>query len=453
MSATALVVSNMIGTGIFTTTGFLAGDLGRPSLVLSVWLVGAGVAVAGCLVYAELGINFPYSGGEYVYLREAWGPLWGFLSGWVSFFAGFSAPIAAAALAFSEYLGGFFPLLSVNAVGNAGPLGFRWLHFGYGQLLAAGVIVLFGLLNIWGLRISAGIQNILTGLKLVMLGIFLALAFTTGNGYWSNFTLATTRTSRHSLAGQFAVSLVFVMFSYSGWNAASYVSEEMKKPEETLPLSLIIGAEIVAFFYLALNAAFIYALPLQSLKGVLRVGAIASTALFGLRGGALFSGVMAVALLSCISAMVLAGPRVSYAMAKDRCFFASAGRVHPRWHTPARAIVYQTIASVAILLTGTFEMLIYYIGFALMFFAALATAGLFRLRRQPRWKRLRATSWHYPLVPAVFVGASLWMLSYAVALRPTESLLGLLTVASGGLVYRWKFRKEKVKTAEGKRLA
>ncbi len=441
VSATAIVISNMIGTGIFTTTGFLAGDLGRPTLVLAVWVVGAVIAVAGCLAYAELGVNFPRSGGEYVYVREAWGPAWGFLSGWISFFAGFSAPIAAAALAFSEYLGHLVPALSVAPATQAGGLLSPWVHLGYGQLLALGVIGVFGLFNILGLRLSAVIQNILTALKLGILGVFLGLAFAVGNGQWSNFTIATARTSPHGLGGQFAVSLIFVMFSYSGWNAASYVAEEMKTPEQTLPVALLAGAGIVAVSYLALNAAFIYALPLESLKGVLGVGATAAAALFGKRGGSVFSGIVAVALLSCVSAMVMVGPRISYAMAKDRCFFASAGRVHARWQTPVQAIIFQTVASALMVLTGTFERLIYYIGFALMFFAALATAGIFRMRRRPDWKRLRAVSWCYPLVPVVFVGTSFWMLLYTLALRPVESGLGLLTIACGGLVYCWKFRR------------
>jgi len=298
---------------------------------------------------------------------------------------------------------------------------------------------LFGIITILGLRFSSAIQNVLTALKLGTLTLFLVLAFAGGNGHWSNFRLAMPRASPHSLAAQFAVSLTFVMFSYSGWNAASYVAEEMKAPERILPLSLASGALIVGFFYLALNLAFIYALPLASLKGVLRIGAAAATALFGFRGGRFFAGIMAAALLSCISAMVLVGPRISYAMALDRCFFPSAGRIHPRWQTPARSIVYQTVISCLMVLTGTFEGLIYYIGFALMFFAALATVGIFWMRRRPDWKRLAAVSWHYPAVPAVFVGTSLWMLTYTLALRPTESLLGVLTIATGGLIYRWKF--------------
>jgi len=264
-----------------------------------------------------------------------------------------------------------------------------------------------------------------------------------GDGDWHNFALTAERTSTHGVGAQFAVSLIFVMFAYSGWNAATYVAEEMKTPERTLPLSLMVGTGIVAVFYLALNVAFIYALPLESLKGVVRLGARAATALFGSAGGGVFSGIMAVGILSCVSAMVLVGPRVYYAMARDGYFFSGAGKVHSRWHTPVQAVLYQATASAIMVLTGTFERLIYYIGFTLILFAALATAGVFRMRRRPDWKRLRAVSWAYPLVPAVFVGASLWMLGYTLFLRSTESLLGLLTMAIGALLYRLVFRKSR----------
>jgi APA family basic amino acid/polyamine antiporter len=438
-SATALVISNMIGTGIFTTTGFLAGDLGRPSLVVGIWVVGAVVAMAGCLSYAELGINYPQSGGEYVYLREVWGPTWGFLSGWISFFAGFAGPVAAGALAVSEYLGHFFPSLSEGAQEPA----FGFLHFGPGRLLALAVIGIFVVVNVLGLKLAANLQNVLTTLKIGILGTFLVLAFLVGHGDWNNFALTAQRTSSHGVGAQFIVSLIFVMFAYSGWNAATYVAEEMKDPQRTLPLALVTGTVIVAMFYLALNVAFIYALPLESLKGVVRVGAEAATALFGAAGGGIFSGIMAVGILSCVSAMVLVGPRVSFAMARDGCFFADAGIVHSRWGTPVRAILYQALASGGMVLIGKFEELIYYISFALVLFAALATAGILRARRRPDWKRLRPVSWAYPLIPGLFIGASLWMLLYTLFLRPLESSLGLLTMGAGALIYRvllWKSR-------------
>ncbi|HZT71623.1 MAG TPA: amino acid permease [Terriglobia bacterium] len=436
-SAMALVVANMIGTGIFTTTGFLAGDLGRTSLVLGVWLVGGVLALAGCLVYAELGVNIPRSGGEYVYLREAWGPVWGFLSGWVSFFAGFSAPIAAGALAIAAYLSYFFPSLSPNSSVALLRSGLSWIHLGNGQLLAIGVIAAFTVINILGLGLAAGLQNILTALKIGVLSVFLLLAFMIGRGDWHHFAQATVRTSPHDLALQFAVSLTFVMFAYSGWNAATYVAEEIQTPQRSLPRALVGGTLIVIVFYLACNVAFIYALPLGKLKGVLPVGSEAARALFEGRGGAIFSGMMAAALLSCISAMVIVGPRVYYAMAQDGCFFRSAARVHQRFQTPVVAVLFQALATIVMIVTGTFEALIYYIGFMLVLFAALATAGLFRLRKRANWQRLPAVNCLFPLVPAVFLVASCGMLISTIRLRPTESFLGLLTVSCGAGIYWW----------------
>ncbi|HEX5410969.1 MAG TPA: amino acid permease [Terriglobia bacterium] len=434
-SATALVVANMIGTGIFTTTGFLAADLGRSSLVLGVWIVGGIVAVAGCLVYSELSVNLPRSGGEYVYLREAWGPVWGFVSGWVSFFAGFSAPIAAGGLAIAAYLSFFFPSLSPSSTDALLHSGIGWIHLGNGQLLAAGIAVVFALVNISGLRLAARLQNTLTLLKIGVLSAFLVLAFMIGQGSWRHFELPAVRVSSHDLALQFAVSLTFVMFAYSGWNAATYVAEEIRTPERSLPLALVGGTLLVIVFYLACNVAFIYALPLENLRGVLPVGSEAAQALFPGRGGAIFSGMMAAALLSCISAMIIVGPRVYYAMAQDGCFFRSAARVHPRFQTPVVAVLFQTLATVAMIITGTFEALIYYIGFMLVFLAALATAGIFRLRKRPQWRKLPAVDCLFPLVPGVFLVASCGMLLSTVQLRPAESFLGLLTVCFGAGVY------------------
>jgi APA family basic amino acid/polyamine antiporter len=431
--STAIVIANMIGTGIFTTTGFLAGDLGYPSLVLGIWAVGAAIALAGCLCYAEMGVNLPESGGEYIFLREAWGPLWGFLSGWVSFFAGFSAPIAAAALAFSEYFSHFFPSFAVATAGSTGRL--RWIHLGHGQLLAVGIVVVLSVVNIVGLRLAARLQNLLTALKLGVLVSFVGSAFALGHGSVQHFSQVAARTSSHTLPAQFAVSLVFVMFAYSGWNAATYVSGEIRQPERTIPAALVVGTLTVAAFYLALNVVFIYAQPLEAMKGVMAVGAASAGALFGRQGGSLFSAMMSVGLLSCVGAMVIAGPRVYFAMAVDRCFFATAARIHPRWGTPTYAILYQLLATAVLILTGTFESLIYYIGFALILFAALAVAGIVRLRRRPEWKRLPVVSRAYPVLAAVFVGASVWMLLYTAALRPKEAALGLLTILLGAALY------------------
>ena len=224
-SAVAIVVSNMIGTGIFTTTGFLAGDLGSPGLVVSIWFVGAALALLGALCYSELGVNFPRSGGEYVYLSEAWGPAWGFIDGWVSFFAGFSAPIAVAALGVAAYLGYFAPGLDPQAATPAA-LGPLTLQLGAGQWLACAVVVAFTCLNLLSVEAVGRMQNALTGIKLTVLTALLVFGFGIGDGDWSHFGQAVERSSTTSLPAQFALSLVFVYFGYSGWNAAVYVAEE-----------------------------------------------------------------------------------------------------------------------------------------------------------------------------------------------------------------------------------
>ncbi len=253
ISATALVVSNMVGTGIFTTSGFLAGDLGAPSLVLIIWVVGALFALVGAFCYSELGVNFPSSGGEYVYLTRAYGPTWGFMSGWVSFFAGFSAPIAAAALAFSDYLGYFFPALKqANAQFTIGPADFS-LKLGGAQLAASVLIALFTVLNFFGVRRVARMQNVLTATKILVLVAFIGLGFAIGTGSWGHFSMSTARTSTTSLPAQFAISLFWIYVAYSGWNAATYVAEELKQPEKTLPVALAVGAGLVAALYLGLN--------------------------------------------------------------------------------------------------------------------------------------------------------------------------------------------------------
>ena len=190
---------------------------------------------------------------------------------------------------------------------------------------------------------------------------------------------------------------------------------------------------------MALNFAFIYALPLEVMKGVVAIGEVSARALFGPAGGNVFSAIMSLGLLSCVSAMVITGPRVYYAMAEDGCFFRSAARIHPRWGTPVHAIIYHTVACVLMILTGKFESLIYYTGFALIFFAALAVAGLVRLRYRGEWRKLAVVSWGYPLVPFVFISTSIWMLCYTAALRPRESALGLLTIVLGAALYFWKF--------------
>ncbi|MEN6605744.1 MAG: amino acid permease, partial [Bryobacteraceae bacterium] len=385
-SATALVISNMVGTGIFATTGFLAGDLGDPALVLTIWLVGALCALIGAFCYSELGINFPSSGGEYVYLTRAYGHTWGFMTGWVSFFGGFSAPIAAAALAFSDYLGYFFPSLKQENAPYTIGSGTFTLRLGGAQVAASVLIILFTLLNIFGVRRVAKVQNVLTGTKVLVLAAFIGLAFLVGTGSWEHFSMPAARTASTPLPAQFAISLFWIYVSYSGWNAATYVAEELKRPERTLPAALAVGTTLVAALYIGLNLVFIYAVPLESMKGVLAVGALAASKLFGPGVAGTFSALMALSLVSTVSAMVTIGPRVYYAMAKNGAFLPVAAKVDPRWHTPVPAILLQGLCALLMTLTP-FPALVVYIGFLLNFFAVMSVSSLFIFRRRPGWQR------------------------------------------------------------------
>jgi basic amino acid/polyamine antiporter, APA family len=439
-SATALVISNMVGMGIFGTTGFMAGDLGSAGLILACWAVGALFALAGALSYSELGINFPSSGGEYVYLTHAFGPEWGFMTGWVSFFAGFSAPIAAAALAFADYLGYFSPSLKQANAPIALGSGIFSLRLGAGQLAACALIAGFTILNCFGVARTAMVQNVLTSTKMIVIVGFVLLGFAVGNGSWSHFAEPAIRTSTVSLPTQFFVSLLWVMVGYSGWNAATYVAEEVRRPERTLPLALAVGSGIVAVLFLALNVIYIYATRLENMKGEIAIGSISALHLFGPGVAGVFSALMAISIAGTVNAEVTVGPRVYFAMAKNRAFFRAAATVHPRWHTPVIAILSQGLCAMVMTLTP-FRDLLTYIGMSLTLFTVLSVVALivFRLKR-PGWQKLRAVDFAFPLIPASYILVGTGMMIYGVVQAPRPSLTALATVGVGALVYRFWIR-------------
>jgi len=438
-SATALVISNMIGTVVFASTGYMAGQLGDPVLILILWAAGAVFALAGALSYSELGINFPSSGGEYVYLTRAFGPNWGFMTGWVSFFAGFSAPIAAAALTFSDYLGHFFPSLkAANAPYTIGS-GYFSLTLGAGQLVASGLIAGFTVLNCLGVSRTAKVQNVLTGTKVLVIVGLVVMGFLVGNGSWEHFSMKATRTVTTTLPVQFIISLLWMMFAYSGWNAATYVAEELKRPERTLPAALAVGTILVAALYMGLNVLFIYSTPLEGMKGELAVGSVAASNLYGPQVAGAFTALMAICITSTVNAMVTIGPRVYYAMAKNNAFFKVAEAVHPRWHTPVIAILCQGLCAMLMTLTP-FPQLANYIGFSLTFFTVMSVSSLFVFRRRPDWQRLRAVSFCYPLIPAAYLVVGTAMIVYGVIWQPKASLTALATIAVGAAVYHFTWR-------------
>jgi APA family basic amino acid/polyamine antiporter len=437
----------MIGTGIFTTSGYLAGDLGDPGLFLLIWVVGAIAALCGSFCFSELGVNFPASGGEYVYLTRAYGPAWGFITGWVSFFAGFSAPIALAALAFADYTGFFFPSLkqeNSRVLFGSSDLIFK---LGGAQLIACLLILLFTVLNVFGIKRVARIQNLLTGIKVAVVVAFVVLGFLVGTGDWSHFSRPAVRTSDTPLAAQFAISLVFIYVAYSGWNAATYVAEEVRQPARTLPMALTFGTALVAALYVALNMVFLYGAPLEEMKGVVAIGSLAASKLFGPEVAGIFSALMAISIVSSVSAMVTIGPRVYYAMAKNGAFFATAARVSERYRTPVFAILAQGVCASIMTLTP-FPQLFFYIGMTLNFTAALAVLSLFVFRRRhPDWQKLKVVSFAWPLVPLIFVLMGTWMTIYGVTRQPRISAVAIATVVIGALVYHFRIRGRDLRPA------
>ena len=432
VSATALVVSNMVGAGIFGTTGHMTAALGDPLLILAAWTAGAVFAFAGALCYAELGVNFPSSGGEYVYLNRAFGPMWGFMTGWVSFFAGFSAPIASTALIFASYIQPFFPQSNPNQMVTAGPFG-----VGFPQVIASGLIALFTVLNCFGIRRMAKVQNILTASKLVILTGLVFFGFLLGWGSWQHFTAAAPRSSHQPVVVDFVIQLLWVMVAYSGWNAATYVAEEIDNPSRTLPRALLGGTVIVAILYLGLNLVFIYSTPPTDLKGVTAVGQLAASNLFGPAFAGPFSALMAISIMSTTTAMITIGPRVYYAMALNGAFPSIAVRVHPRWRTPIAAILSQGLC--AIILTATpIPSLFTFIGFSLTIFSVLAVIALLVLRRRQAesWRRLQWVNAWFPLFPATYILAGTCMVAWGVVFQPTISATALGMMAAGAVVYR-----------------
>ncbi len=446
VSAVALVVSNMVGTGIFTSSGFLAGDLADPTLFFAIWMVGAVVSLAGAFCYSELGINYPSSGGEYVYLTQAYGPVWGFLTGWSSLFAGFSAPIAAAALAFAGYVAYFFPGLKQPLV-TLGPSWFE-VQIGGLQVLAVLLISILTVVNTLGTLRAARFQNVMTGTKIAVLVTFIVMGLMAGNGNWSNLTQATERTSTTPLFAQFGISLCFVYMSYSGWNAATYIAEELKAPARTLPLALMIGTGLVAAIFLGMNLVFVYAAPLAEMRGVFAVGSFAASKLFGAGVAGIFSAAMALSLVPTVNAMVTIGPRVYYAMARNGAFLSLAAYVDPKRHTPVAAILLQ--GGISILMTFTpFPSLIQFIGMTLNFFAVMSVASLFMFRRREGWKRSGVVNFAWPLMPVVFILAGTWMTIYGFIYAPVVSFSALALMVVGAAVFHSRYRQTQTAMAAG----
>ena len=424
---TNIVIANMVGAGIFTTSGLLMKDLHSAAVMLALWVVGGLIALCGALSYGELGAAIPHAGGEYAFLSRLFHPVLGFLAGWVSFFVGFSAPIAASAIGFTEYLTRAFPgLLRPGIFAEASePAVMK-------KIYAVLVIAAFTFLHTRGLELGARVQNLLTGLKILLIIGLVAAGFAVGKGSLTHLTASGPFDFGFGGWKTMGLALMWIMFAYSGWNASAYVGSEVKNPARNLPRSLLLGTAAVVVLYVALNLFYIYAVAPAGMEGVISIGGLAAGNLFGKSAETVLSVLISFALFSSLSAFIILGPRVYYSMAKDGVFFKSLAKVNPRFCVPSRAIVLQGLIAAALVLFGTFDQLLTYMGFSLGIFPILAVLGVFKLRRTGR-SVVKLPG--YPVVPAVYVLAGVTILILAFLQRPKESSVAIATVLIGIPIY------------------
>ncbi len=421
-TATSIVIANMIGAGIFTTSGIMASNLPSSGWVILCWLLGGILAITGALSYSELATRMPADGGEYVYLKKIYHPIAGFLTGWTSFIVGFSVPVAASAIGFASYLlGGFNSELVI-------------------KLSAVGIIIVFTVIHYLGIRFGSKVQNGLTALKIILvLGLALTgLLF--GKGDWSYIEFSFNGSFEGIAVG---TAMMLTMFSYSGWNASSYIAGEIENPKRNLSASLLIGTIVVMLIYLGVNVFMFYAVPFAELKGVITVAETASIYSFGQWMGEAFGILISLALLSSLSAYIIIGPRVYFAMAKEGHFFKFASSVHPKYKVPGKSIIIQGAIAIIMITIGSFEQLLVYLGFALSIFPLLAVAGVFIARKRKIGEDTVVKAWGYPFVPAFFLLCSFLLMVVAFINRPFESSLAIATVLMGiPCYYLWvKFNK------------
>jgi APA family basic amino acid/polyamine antiporter len=429
-SVTNIVIANMIGVGIFTTSGLLMADLHSPSLMMTLWVFGGLIALAGALCYGEVGAAIPKAGGEYAFLSQLYNPLLGFLSGWISFLVGFSAPIAASSVGFSEYLSRALPGL------------FQWGSIDVAitkKIFSILIILVFTFIHIQGIKFGSKVQNYLTVLKIALLVVLVIFGFSLGNGDIGH--LVSNEPSSLDFGGwkTIALALMWISFSYSGWNASTYIGSEIKDPKRNLPRSLLIGTGVVILLYLLLNTLFVYAIPAQEMKGVIAIGGLAVKNMFGESADQLFSLLISFALFSSISAFIILGPRVYYAMAVNGHFFKFARKVSARHKVPSSSILFQAAIAIILVLVGTLDQIFTYMGFALSIFPILVAFSVFKLRKTNQ-SVLKLPG--YPWIPAFFILTGLILHVLAYFERPVESSIAVLTVLIG-IPFYYVFRKEK----------
>ncbi len=420
-TAVSVVIANMIGTGVFTSLGFQVMGIGSGFAIMMLWVVGGVLALCGALTYGEIGSAFPESGGEYNYLSKLYHPAVGFLSGWVSVTVGFAAPIAAAAVALSQYVIKIYP--SVNAL-----------------LLSGTVIVLITIVHSINLKAGSLFQRSFTLVKVVCILMFIGFGLFHVPQHHIGFHVSDA--AIHDIfSAAFAGSLIYVTYAYSGWNAAAYISGEISNARKNLPRALFIGTLLVMLIYTALNYVFLYTVPVNELKGVIEVGYLSANKIFGAQVGQFMSLVIALLLISTISAMILAGPRVMQSMGRNIYGLRVFARSNKN-NVPYVAIIFQSAIALLLVATSSFESLITYVSFTLNLFTLLTVFGVFILRFKHKHVKTSYKTPLYPFTPALFLIILLWIIYNIMKERPAESLYGFITVAAGLIIYFVSNKKE-----------
>lgn len=437
-SAVMLIAGDMIGTGIFISTGAIAETLPTPGGVLLVWLFGGLLALGGALTCAELSASLPYAGGDYIYIREAYGKLMGFLSGWSSFLVTFSGAIAFLSVILVGFVSFFIPALESKEVLFSIPLPLVPISATVGTLFSIAVVLILSGLHCLGVKQGTTTQNVLTLFKIGALLAIIVFGVLLGNGNSNHFS-PLFDWDKIGNSNLFGAAFIPVIFAYSGWNAVTYIAGEVEDPDKNLPRALMYGVLLVIGLYLAINAVYIYAVPVTEMKGALRMSEVATTALFGYKTSALITAVITVSILGALNVVTMIGPRIYYAMAKDGVFFRGLTYVHPNFGTPTKAIMLQAAWSSLLILTNTWGTLFTYVSVVITLFSAFTVGSVIVLRyKMPNLKRPYRL-WGYPVLPLLFVLIHLWIVYGSVHEKPKESLIGLIIVCLGIPVYLfWK---------------
>jgi APA family basic amino acid/polyamine antiporter len=437
-----ITIGSIIGTGIFITTGDIARVLPHPGMILLVFVVGGLLTVAGALTYAEMGVLFPRAGGQYHYLKEAYGPLWGFLFGWASFLVISSGGIATLAVGFGEYLGSFVPFFSTKNVLLRLPIGpWTWIVSG-GQLAGVLAIALISAVNYVGLREGAGVQNAVTVLKVAAMAGLVCFGFAVSAPVKSEL-FAPLPLPLGSTSSALCMAMIPVLWTFDGWYNLTFSAGEMRNPERSLPWGLILGTLGTTVLYAVLNLVYFRALSVSAMAGTGRIGEAAAAALFGPIGSTLVSLAVLLSTFGCLSSSILCCSRIYLPMAQDGLFFGALARIHPRHFTPSGSIVAQGAWSALLALSGSYEQLYTYTMFVAVLFHAATGAAVMVLRRtRPDAPRSYRT-WGYPAVPIAFILSALALVVNTLFEKPGVSCIGLGLLLLGLPAYVWWRRRSR----------